>query len=124
MHRGRSAPAKDWYNHPARRDLPARAPSRGAASRGRPAGRHRPRYPRPVVPTRSKPPPHLAADGRQDRIEQAAARASAFIERYFEGIPKADELVRARAALDEAIALVNEPTSRPRVSLAPLRHTT
>lgn len=46
----------------------------------------------------------------QDRIEQHAARASAYIERYFESLdPNPVELVKARAALDAAIALVALP---------------
>ena len=61
--------------------------------------------------------PPVAGTGRQDEIEQAAARAAAYIERYFEGTPKAAELVKACCALDDAIALSSTPDPRDALSL-------
>ena len=60
-----------------------------------------------------------AATGREDRIDQLAAVAAAYLERYFEGVPKPAELVKARAALDAAIALAEIPV-RHRARVDPL----
>ena len=56
--------------------------------------------------------PPASATSKHDRIDQAAARAGLHLERYFTGVPKPAELLKAKAALDEAIALAIPVTDR------------
>lgn len=61
--------------------------------------------------------PPTAATGQFDRIEQHAARAALHLDRYFTGdAPKPHELAKAKAALDDAIALLaGTSPDKPRV---------